>query len=211
MGVQHFKSVNLSFASHMKPHKIYEYIVIFKTPTAHKLIDSLSQMMLMMSVAAFVFVGMKNLSGNFLSDIENIATLYFLAAAIIFYWLIHCFNQKRRGKEYFYRFALLIAACGWYLNKKEWLILSITYLIASIIEKPIKVMPEAAFDKNEIVFNSFPQKKYLWKDVNNAVLKDNMLTLDFKNNKIIQKEIDAEISDADEKDFNEFCREQLSR
>lgn len=182
----------------MAKSKTYDYIIVIKTPSSHKLIDFFSQLMLLMSIAAFVLAGIKNISA-----------LYFLAAAIIFYWLIFCFIQKRKGKEVYYRFALLVAACGWYLNKKEWLFISIAYLVACILEKPLKVLPEAAFDENEIVFNSFPQKKYLWKDVANAILKDNILTIDLKNNKLIQKEIDAEISEADEKDFNEFCKERL--
>ncbi|OIQ97349.1 hypothetical protein GALL_206080 [mine drainage metagenome] len=195
----------------MRTKKTYDYIIVIKTPAAYKLIDFFSQLLLLMSVAAFILAGIKNLQGNFMSNIKNISTLYFLAAAIIFYWLIYCNNQKRKGKEVYYRFGLLIAAFGWYLNKSEWLFFSIAYLVIGVLEKPLKVLPEAAFDKEEIVFNSFPQKKYLWKDVANAILKDNILTIDLKNNKLIQKEIDAEISEADEKDFNEFCREQLNR
>ncbi|MDE3145721.1 MAG: hypothetical protein KGL19_16345 [Bacteroidota bacterium] len=193
----------------MAKSKTYDYIIVIKTPAAHKLIDFFSQLLLLMSVAAFILAGIKNLHGNFLSNIKTISTLYFLAAAIIFYWLIYCNNQKRKGNEVYYRFGLLIAAFGWYLNKSEWLLFSIAYLLVSVLEKPLKVLPEAAFDKDEIVFNSFPQKKYLWKDVANAILKDNILTIDLKNNKLIQKEIDAEISEADEKDFNEFCKERL--
>lgn len=195
----------------MRIKKTYDYIIVIKTPAAHKLIDFFSQLLLLMSVAAFILAGVKNLQSNFLSNIKNISTVYFLAAAIIFYWLIYCNNQKRKGKEVYYRFGLLVAAFGWYLNKSEWLFFSIAYLVIGILEKPLKVLPEAAFDKEEIVFNSFPQKKYLWEDVANAILKDNILTIDLKNNKLIQKEIDAEISEADEKDFNEFCKKQLNK
>jgi hypothetical protein len=38
------------------------------------------------------------------------------------------------------------------------------------------------------------------------------LTLDFKNNTIFQKEVlDDDEPDADEDEFNKYCREQLSR
>jgi len=193
----------------MRIKKTYDYIIVIKAPAAYKLIDFFSQLLMLMSIAAFILAGIKNLQGNFLSNLKNISTLYFLTVVVIFYWLIYCNNQKKKGNEVYYRFGLLIAAFGWYLNKSEWLFFSIAYLVIAILEKPLKVLPEAAFDKEKIVFNSFPQKKYLWKDVANAILKDNILTIDLKNNKLIQKEIDAEISEADEKDFNEFCKERL--
>ena len=36
----------------------------------------------------------------------------------------------------------------------------------------------------------FPGKKYQWDQFSNVVLKDNILTLDFKNNKLLQAEIE---------------------
>ncbi|MGC4034655.1 MAG: hypothetical protein QM764_01750 [Chitinophagaceae bacterium] len=46
--------------------------------------------------------------------------------------------------------------------------------------------------------------------MSNAILKDGILTIDFKNNKIIQAEIDEEYAVVNEKEFNEFCKRQLS-
>jgi hypothetical protein len=45
---------------------------------------------------------------------------------------------------------------------------------------------------------------YKWNDFNNVVLKDNLLTLDFKNNKVLQLETEESTS-IDEKVFNTFC------
>ena len=89
--------------------------------------------------------------------------------------------------------------------------ISFFYLFACIIEKPLKVTPEVAFDVEDVVLNSFPQKKYQWNQINNVIIKDGILTIDLKNNKLIQKDIDADISEADEQDFNDFCQEQLKK
>jgi len=191
--------------------KTYDYVIVTKEPAGHKLIDLISQLMLLMAAAAFIYEGTKNLTDSFLADIISLASLYFLAASIIIYWLIYCFIRKRNGYEVLYRFALFIAACGWYLNKQQWFYMSISYLIASVLEKPLKVTPEIAFDTEELVFNTVPKKKYLWDQVGNVVLKEGILTIDLKNNKLIQKEIDADISEADEQDFNDFCRHQLKK
>ena len=44
------------------------------------------------------------------------------------------------------------------------------------------------------------------------MMKDGLLTLDFKNNKLIQVFInkDRNDHDIDESDFNDFCRRQLN-
>ena len=191
--------------------KTYDYVIVTKEPAGHKLIDLISQLMLLMAAAAFIYEGTKNLTDSFLADIISLASLYFLAAGIIIYWLIYCFIRKRNGYDVLYRFALFIAACGWYLNKQQWFYMSISYLIASVLEKPLKVTPEVAFDTEEIVFNTVPKKKIQWDLVYNVVLKEGILTIDLKNNKLIQKEIDADISEADEQDFNDFCRHQLKK
>ena len=41
------------------------------------------------------------------------------------------------------------------------------------------------------------------------MLKDNILTLDFADNKIIQKETESDVSPETEREFNEFCSLQL--
>ncbi len=50
---------------------------------------------------------------------------------------------------------------------------------------------------------------YEWSNFANIVLKDNLLTLDFKNNKLLQLDIDGTVLAADEEIFNNFCRDCL--
>ena len=62
------------------------------------------------------------------------------------------------------------------------------------------------FSAEKILYPSFPKKTYLWSEVNNVMLKDNVLTIDLKNNKLIQAVIDKQSAgEIDEKAFNEFC------
>jgi hypothetical protein len=53
----------------------------------------------------------------------------------------------------------------------------------------------------------YPHKRYKWNDLNNVILKDNILTLDFKNNKLMQAEIES--ANINEEAFNTFAKEQL--
>ncbi len=52
---------------------------------------------------------------------------------------------------------------------------------------------------------------FSWAQMENVILKDNLLTIDFKTNKIIQVEIVETARMVDEAEFNLFCKEQLSR
>jgi hypothetical protein len=83
------------------------------------------------------------------------------------------------------------------------------YLIASLLEKQAKFPQEIAFGKEEIVFNSFPKKIFLWDELNNVIIKDGIITIDFKSDKLIQKEIQSGSTLRDEQDFNEFCQNRL--
>ena len=68
------------------------------------------------------------------------------------------------------------------------------------------------FTEDKITYPSFPQKIFTWAEVSNVILKDNILTIDLKNNKLIQSVIQEEsIGLVDEKSFNEFCRELIAR
>jgi hypothetical protein len=49
-----------------------------------------------------------------------------------------------------------------------------------------------------------------WNEINNAVIKDGFLTIDQKNNKLFQKEIEGDVSADIETEFNEFCRHQIA-
>ncbi len=50
--------------------------------------------------------------------------------------------------------------------------------------------------------NIFNDRKISWSEVSNVVKNADLLTIDFKNNKILQVEVDMKV---DEKEFNEFC------
>lgn len=68
------------------------------------------------------------------------------------------------------------------------------------------------FDKRLISYPSFPRKKIEWIDISNLILKDNILTIDLKNNKLIQHTIkENENKDLDETAFNTFVQQQLNK
>ena len=96
-----------------------------------------------------------------------------------------------------------------------WFGLQNYFMVATLVG--IGVLYHLALQKLQIVFTtqkimklSFPQKEYLWNNFNNVILKDNILTLDFKNNHLIQAEVEAP-KNIDEKQFNLFAKSQLNQ
>lgn len=180
--------------------KTYDYIIVLRKKSNNK-VDAISQLMLLLSIVAFVGNAYAKPTGSMLP---------LMMSAFIVGWWIFCILQKRRNISPAYRLALLFAAVGWYFLK-DGIWISLIYLIASVLEKQVKFPREIAFDELEIVQNSFPKKTNTWREVNNVILKDGLLTIDFKNNQLIQKEVDAEVTEQVEKEFNEFATEQIKK
>ena len=91
-----------------------------------------------------------------------------------------------------------------YLN---WLF--IPFALMGLFERQAKMPLEVGFTDSEIVINTLIRRRYKWNDFNNIVLKDDLLTLDFKTNRLLQRETVDEEGDAEEDEFNVYCREQL--
>ena len=130
----------------------------------------------------------------------------FIAAVLL--WNLY---QSRKNNKVYYSRALLIAALVWMkMPVLQWL--SFVFILLAFLEYQAKYAVEIGFSDTEIVMNSLFKKRYNWGDFNNIVLKDGLLTMDFKNNKLLQKEVqDDEDDDADEDEFNDYCNKQLNR
>lgn len=84
------------------------------------------------------------------------------------------------------------------------IIFSVLIFVFAVAIKSVYVQPTAEFFDTEIkIKKTFVNKIYQWDNFNNVVLKDNLLTLDFKNNRVLQLEIQD--GNPDEKEFNSFC------
>ena len=66
------------------------------------------------------------------------------------------------------------------------------------------------FSDEGIVYPSFPEKNYKWEEVSQVILKDDILTIDLKNNHLIQLNVnEASAREIDAPSFNSFCEKKL--
>jgi hypothetical protein len=102
-------------------------------------------------------------------------------------------------------FAVIIP--GWFMLEFVW-IAGINAVLAFFSVLTMKT-PVVYIGSEQIIYPSFPKRKIQWTELNNVMLKDGLLTIDFKNNKLIQQSTDDSLSAVNEKEFNDFCRQQL--
>lgn len=112
-------------------------------------------------------------------------------------------------KTNFIETGFLWAITGWVFLSHIWIAVAVAAvaLLKGLVTKTF----EFNFAETEIHLQFFPEKIISWQQLQNVVLKDGLLTIDFKNNKIIQSEIlPAESNFINEAEFNEFCHSQLA-
>jgi hypothetical protein len=180
---------------------VYQYVVTLKN-TSRKYIDTFS--LLLLTISALLF-----LREQYFFPKVNIAYLLCgIGIAAIIGW--NKYQQKKNNQTVYYNSALFITAIGWivmpYLN---WLF--IPFALLGLFERQAKMPLEVGFTDNEIAINTLIRRRYKWSDFNNIILKDDLLTLDFKNNRLLQRETIDEEGDAEEDEFNDYCREKLRK
>lgn len=186
----------------MASSKEYDFIVSLKRAD-YRPLNIISVLMCVLAVSVSVF-GL-----IYTGSSANSFYLALLLNCFIVIFLIYSFFTRKKDVAIVFRWALTASAILWFLPPQNKLLIALLYIVASFIERQLKQPQEVGFDKEEIVINSFPSKKYSWQEINNVILKDNMLTIDSKNNKILQKETDSDVSCETEKEFNAFCLERL--
>jgi len=179
---------------------VYQYVVTLKN-TSRKYIDRFSLLLLLISILLF-------LREQYLSPNIKITYLFgsIAIAAIIGRNL---YQQKKNALTVYYSSALFIAAISWVtMPYLSWLF--IPFALMGLFERQAKMPLEVGFSDASIVINTLIRKKYKWTDFSNIVLKDDLLTLDFKNNRLLQRETIDEEGDAEEDEFNLYCRERMT-
>ena len=178
----------------------FDYIIVCKSPD-FKNIDRISQFMLFISIVAFSY-------SIYLGLFPKPALIVAIMTSFTSWW-VFCVFQNKKGVVPYYRLGLLLASWGWFLQPNGLLISGI-FLIGALFERQVKFPYELAFDPTGIVINTFPKKYYPWGMVQSALIKDNLITIDLKNNQLIQKEINEPVTDPVMLEFNTFCTQQIA-
>lgn len=116
---------------------------------------------------------------------------------------------NRKAKYYWIDAGLLLCALVFFFLAR-WLS-GILMLLMAIMGFLIRKKPYLFFSDGGIRVRMVWVRNYSWTELNSCMLKDGMLTLDFKNNRLFQEVISSNShSGINEADFNAFCIRKIS-
>lgn len=178
---------------------IYPYVVYLKNERG-KYINVLS--LLLSGISALFFLLQQIRQGW--DAYIYITSFFLIVAGLTWNW----YNTIKKNRPVYFSRILLVAGVTWLaMPSLQWI--SIPFILLSLLEKQARLPLEIGFKNDKVVFNTIIRRKFHWNQFNNVVLKDGMLTLDFKNNNLFQKLTIDEDGDADEEEFNEYCKKHL--
>lgn len=154
-------------------------------------------MILLLNFFVFGFVFMRTQTGS--ANALAITGLAVNGIPLIYYLL-----NKKHLKTPFTEIVFFINAVIWLLWG-SWL-LAVLMVLFSFFSFLANKKFEIFFNETGIVYPSFPVKKYAWAEVEQAIWKDGILTIDLKSNKLMQFNIDdAFAAGFDAAGFNQYC------
>jgi len=130
-----------------------------------------------------------------------------VALLLLIYLFTIAYNNKIRAYIRTFTLATFCLSACWLLAGPWWVALLSLVLVAFYLGAQRELL--ITVSASHIIYPSLPKRKILWKELNNLVLKDGLLTIDFKNDHIIQHFPEQKMNWPDEKEFNEFCKEKL--
>ena len=183
----------------MADNQLYTYVIVLRNETS-RYVNIIG--FLLTAGSALLFAREMVLRHEVI--LPYLLGVLFIAGLMLWNVYVH-FKTDRSVR---YSKALLVAALVWMkMPYFQWLL--IVFAILAILEHQAKLAPEIGFSADTIVFNRLMRKKYTWKEIDNVVLKDGVLTIDFKNNRLFQRDIDTGDNEASEMEFNLWSQERL--
>ena len=185
---------------------VFDYIVTLRRES-ERTTDTLSLLLCLISIFSFCHTAIQGLS----TPGKEPGSSYFLGilGLLLVIGVASYFILRKKKLSMRFRWLLVVAAIGWVgMPYLPWL--SVVFLLLAFLETQTKRPLEICFDRKEIMINSLIRRRYQWTDLSNVVLRDGLLTLDFADNRLLQKEVlDDDDSDAEEDEFNDWCKARL--
>lgn len=180
----------------------YPYIVTLKRKSFFWP-DTLAR--LMMGLALVVFL--VEMYVSFPSTLSYIL----IGSLVISAWIVYFQHIVFRHEIVTYKYALFTLGFAWlFLPQYAWV--GVFFIAAALLEKQVKFPEEIGFDDTGVTFNTFPKKEVKWASIEHIVLKDGLLTIQYKNNStFFQQPVDEAVSHILENEFNEYCLELLQQ
>lgn len=174
-----------------------KYEILLQNKKA-KIYYTISRLIVLLNFIAFIYSSISGIAKNIWYPFAGAAILLIIFAFQLLY-------RKNQETKFDLLFATVIIT--WLFMQLYWpaVFNLLLYSLYSITARKLIVI----VGEEGITYPSFPKKTFDWNELNNIMLKDDLLTIDLKTNHLIQQLIEGGIDPVNEKEFNDFCNRQL--
>lgn len=181
---------------------VYDYVVVLKDRNGR----SVRRVGALLSL-----LGMAMLAYRWASIPESGASILFLTSgSVLMGWNL---LRMRRRQPVRHWPALSLTGIG-LLLVPPFHPAGIAFLILARLESFALKRTELGISETGIRFNGMGDRRIAWSELRNVVLRDGLLTIDYLDNRLFQRDTDDledEEYEAGEDEFNIFCREQIRK
>jgi hypothetical protein len=174
--------------------QVIEYILSIKN-TRSKLIWILANSLLIVNALILILSILKTNSQQWV----------YIAAIFILIVAIYHFIAKKK-KQWLFIFAAVVICISWI--KFNYTGIGLVMLILLSITERIAKDFQLIINQQNLILKTGFNRKFQWTDIQHIIFKEGILTIDFKNNQLLQLTIDNKIN---ETEFNQFCEQQLNQ
>jgi hypothetical protein len=162
-----------------------------------KTYTTISWLIIVLNLAAFIYMGVTKKGA-----IDNLP--YFSAGLLICIFFIRWVVKRETIESEMISLSYSVAIITLIVLQLYWfaVIMLLLFMIQEISRRKLLVL---VFE-DSISYPSFPKRVIEWKDLNNVILKDGLLTIDLKSDRVLQNETDSVVY---EPEFNEFCQSRI--
>jgi hypothetical protein len=181
---------------------VQDYLVVLKNPNI-QLVERTGWLMAALSILILIV--------QLLASPKSIGLFATLFVVVVF--LISNLNEKRKKKNISFSYLLIATGVGLAFfgdgpNS------NLLFIVIGILERFFLQKKEIGFTKEHITIGGWFPKKHIWPEIDNIVLNGGILTIDFKNNQLLQLDTDDdedEEYDVEDEEFNNYCLTQLGK
>ena len=183
----------------MAENGIYPYIIVLKNESS-RYVNIIGFLLSVGSALLFA----REMIVRGMVILPYLAGIIFIAGLLLWNVYVHF----KTDRHVYFSKALLIAGVVWTrMPYFEWLVAVFAFL--ALLEYQAKRASEVGFADDHIMINKLFKKKISWNEIDNVVLKGGWLTIDFKNNRLMQRQINSGENEATEKEFNEWAERKI--
>ena len=185
-------------------NKVFDYVVVLKQKNRRSV-----ELIGLMAFAVFLAILLHHLITT--DQHRLIVGLITLTSIGLFTSSLIQFNKRKKPDLII---SFILATIVLFSLLKLPLIAALYIILALVYRKSVKPQ-EIGFSPEIIVVDGLFQKRINWNELNNVLIKDGLLTMDYTNNKLVQPETDDlednEDDEVTEEEFNAFCQTALNR